>query len=101
MVGRYDFYVKQRTNNDILYKSSKDNSVCVLYNMFFYLYLPPRENRIDRMNTTVERDHVDILCMGSSHMTSGLNPIQMYEDYGYATYIVAGGGQAPGRVTII
>ena len=61
----------------------------------FYLYLPTRENRIERMNATVGENHIDILCIGSSHMTSGVNPIQMYTDYGYAAYIVAGGAQAP------
>lgn len=60
-----------------------------------YMYLPPHENRIETMNKTVGEQHVDVLCIGSSHMFCGLNPIQMYDDYGYASYIVACGSQAP------
>lgn len=61
----------------------------------FYLYLPAKENCIETMNTTVGSDHVDVLCVGSSHMGHGLNALQMYRDYGYASYEIWGGSQAP------
>lgn len=61
----------------------------------FYLYLPAKTSRIEIMNATVDTDHVDILCVGSSHMMHGLNPIQMYRDYGFATYEIWGGSLSP------
>lgn len=61
----------------------------------FYLYLPPRENIIDTMNQTAGTGHVDVLCIGSSHMGRGLNPVQMYKDHGYAAYSLWCGSQAP------
>ncbi len=63
--------------------------------VLFYLYLPPHENCIDTMNKTVGYNHVDILCVGSSHMFCGLNPAQMYKDHGFAAYIIAHGSQSP------
>lgn len=71
-------------------------AVCLIIILgVFYLYLPAHENRIYTMNETVGRDRIDILCVGSSHMFCGLNPIQMYKDHGYAAYIVGCGSQAP------
>lgn len=61
----------------------------------FYLYIPPVISCIHSMNTTVEGDSVDILCVGSSHMGYGINPIQMFEDRGYAAYSIWCGSQAP------
>ena len=70
--------------------------LCLLFiSSVFYLYLPSKSNVIDTMNTTVGEDHVDVLLIGSSHMYYGLNPIQMFRDYGYAAYLVGCGAQSP------
>ena len=61
----------------------------------FYMYLPPTTNIVDSMNETVGENHVDILCVGSSHMYCGINPVQMYNDYGYAAYTLGVGAQSP------
>ena len=65
--------------------------ICIV----FYLYLPSKSNIINNMTATVGENHVDILCVGSSHVDTGLNPIQMYRDYGYATYILGCGAMSP------
>ncbi len=71
-------------------------AACVLVvSLLFYLYLPPMPNRVESMNTTVGENHVDVLCVGSSHMYCGINPVQMYEDYGYAAYTLGIGAQSP------
>ncbi|WP_022768246.1 hypothetical protein [Butyrivibrio sp. NC2007] len=61
----------------------------------FYLYLPPQINIIESMNETVGKDRVDVLCVGSSHVFSGINPKQMFDDKGIAAYDLAIGSQAP------
>ena len=61
----------------------------------FYLYLPPKSELIQTMSTTVGKNHVDILCVGSSHMYKGINPIQMYEERGYAAYTIGCGAMSP------
>ena len=42
----------------------------------------------------VEKDTIDVLCIGSSHVYCGINPVQMYDDYGIAAYNLASGSQA-------
>ncbi len=61
----------------------------------FYLYLPQSESFIEGMNDTVGIDRVDVLCLGSSHMCAGINPVRMYQKNGYATYTIWRGSQAP------
>lgn len=68
--------------------------MCSIFGLFF-LYLPRKENCIKTMNTTVGFDRVDVLCVGSSHMSRGINPLQMYRDKGFASYIIWGGSQSP------
>lgn len=73
--------------------------VCIFAILFiifgcFYAYLPPKIDEVERMNYTVEGG-VDVLCVGSSHMYNGIDPIQLYKDKGIASYILAGGSQAP------
>jgi len=63
--------------------------------VLFYLYLPPQTNIIDSMNETVGINRVDVLCVGSSHVFSGINPKQMFDDKGIAAYDLAIGSQAP------
>ena len=82
--------------NSIYLKRLIRGTVCVtLICVVFYLYLPAQTSRIKKMNTSVGLEHVDVLCIGSSHMGYGLNPIQMYSDYGYATYVLWCGSQSP------
>lgn len=61
----------------------------------FYLYLPPQVNIIDSMNVTVGENKVDVVFVGSSHVFTGINPVQMYRDKGIAAYDIAIGSQAP------
>lgn len=42
----------------------------------------------------MEKDTLDVLCVGSSHVYCGVNPVQMYEDYGIAAYDLAAGSQS-------
>lgn len=78
-----------------LYRSARV-VICLLAVIIpFYLYLPKRENLINRMNTTVGHDHVDVLLIGASHIGRGINPIQLYRDYGYASYTIWVGSQSP------
>lgn len=39
-----------------------------------------------------KEDKIDVLFMGSSHVINGINPIQLYEDYGYTSYNMGGHG---------
>ncbi len=82
-------------NKTKLYRIIRIAGCLAIITSVFYLYLPPVENIVDTMNKTVGEERVDVLCVGSSHMYSGLNPVQMYRDHGYAAYILACGSQAP------
>lgn len=42
----------------------------------------------------IDKDTVDVLCVGSSHMYCGINPVQMWDDYGVAAYDLACGSQS-------
>lgn len=42
----------------------------------------------------IERETVDVFCIGSSHVYCSINPVQMYDDYGIAAYDLAAGSQA-------
>lgn len=37
-------------------------------------------------------DEIDVLFLGTSHVINGVNPVQMYEDYGIASYNLGGHG---------
>ncbi len=78
-----------------LYRSVRAIIILGIICTVFYMYLPPKSNLIKTMNTTVGKNHVDILCVGSSHIYKGLNPIQMYEERGYATYTIGCGAMSP------
>ncbi len=47
------------------------------------------------MNATIGENKADVICVGSSHVYCGINPIQMYEDMGIVAYDIAEGSQAP------
>ena len=38
------------------------------------------------------RDHLDVLFLGSSHVINGINPIDLYENYGITSYNLGGHG---------
>ena len=42
----------------------------------------------------IEKDMVDVLCVGSSHVSCSINPVQMYDDYGIAAYDLSGPSQS-------
>lgn len=37
-------------------------------------------------------DQIDVLFMGSSHVINGINPVKLYENYGYTSYNMGGHG---------
>ncbi|SFB72551.1 hypothetical protein [Butyrivibrio sp. YAB3001] len=39
-----------------------------------------------------KNDHIDAFILGSSHVINGINPIQLYEDYGITAYNLGGYG---------
>lgn len=41
----------------------------------------------------LDREQVDMLCIGSSHVYYGINTCQLYDDYGIASYLLASPGQ--------
>ena len=43
----------------------------------------------------IGENKVDVVCLGSSHVYTGINPIQLYEEHGIAGYDIAGGSRAP------
>lgn len=42
----------------------------------------------------VDKDTIDVLCIGSSHVGKGINPVQMWDDYGISAYDMWGGAQS-------
>lgn len=42
----------------------------------------------------IEKDMVDVLCIGSSHVSCSINSVQMYDDYGIAAYNLSGPSQS-------
>lgn len=42
----------------------------------------------------IDKETVDVLCVGSSHVYNGINPVQMWDDYGIAAYDLACGSQS-------
>ena len=63
--------------------------------VLFYLYLPQQNDRLMVMDKTLGEGDLDVLCVGSSHMHFGINPIQLFNEEGYAAYDLAEGAQAP------
>ncbi len=41
----------------------------------------------------LDKNQVDVLCIGSSHVYYGINTCQLFEDYGIASYLLASPGQ--------
>ncbi|WP_029323123.1 hypothetical protein [Butyrivibrio sp. AE3004] len=39
-----------------------------------------------------KKDHLDVLFLGSSHVINGINPIDLYKDYGITSYNLGGHG---------
>ncbi len=39
-----------------------------------------------------KKDHIDVLFMGSSHVINGINPIELFKNYGYTSYDMGGHG---------
>ncbi len=65
----------------------------IIFNKYIDLVKYPRDSLCD-FYKFIERDTVDILCIGSSHVYCSINPVQMYDDYGIAAYDLSAGGQA-------
>lgn len=39
-----------------------------------------------------EKDNIDVLFLGSSHVINGVNPVTLFKDYGYTSYNLGGHG---------
>lgn len=63
--------------------------------LIFYAYLPPLFCPIKAMNEEIGYSKVDAIFVGTSHVFNGIVPAELFEDYGIASYVLAGGGQAP------
>lgn len=78
-----------------LNRSIRVISCLMIIAVVFYLIIPPRPGMASTLKSTYEDKPLDILCVGSSHMMNGLNPIQMFHENGYAAYDFANISQAP------
>lgn len=45
-------------------------------------------------NNFIDKDLIDVLCVGSSHMYCHINPVQMFDDFGIAAFDLGAGSQA-------
>lgn len=70
-------------------------SCIIIIAAVFYMVIPPQSGMAYVLNETYKDKPLDILCVGSSHMMNGLNPIQMFNEKGYAAYDFANISQAP------
>ena len=50
---------------------------------------------VDEFNNLIEKDTLEMLFLGSSQMTYGINPYQVYEDYGVSSYSISSGNMCP------
>lgn len=64
-------------------------------NLAFYsrMVLYPQNAMYD-FNHYIADDTVDVLCVGSSHVFCGINPVLMYDEYGIAGYDLSAGAQS-------
>lgn len=68
--------------------------------VMFYVYLPAysyagKNSFGNILSTLGSPNHIDVACIGSSHVFTGINPVQLYEEYGITSYDLASGGIAP------
>lgn len=78
-----------------LKRSIRVISCIIIIAAVFYLVIPPQVGMPHSLRETYKDKPLDILCVGSSHMMNGLNPIQMFNEKGYAAYDFANISQAP------
>lgn len=69
--------------------------ILLLVSILFYLYLPPQWNAITNMKKEIGEEKADIVFIGSSHVFNGINPILLWDEQGFFSYVAACGGQAP------
>lgn len=65
--------------------------------LIFYRYIKITQNSRDcffDLSRNIDKGTVDVLCVGSSHVYCGINPVQMWDDYGIAAYDLACGSQS-------
>lgn len=70
-------------------------AICVTF--VFYRYTKITQySRTDFFDfyRKIDQETVDVLCVGSSHVYNGINPVQMWDEYGIAAYDLACGSQA-------
>ncbi len=67
----------------------------MLHICYFLCISAPQFCPIQAMNKEIGYNKVDVIFVGTSHVFNGITPTEMFEDYGIASYVLAGGGQAP------
>lgn len=88
MVLTYSKYLKRIVSAVILF-----GMVILIFGRYAEIARYPRTGLYDFYNK-IEKDTVDVLCVGSSHVYCSINPVQMYDDYGIAAYDLSAGSQA-------
>lgn len=68
-------------------------TVSFVFYKFTEIVKYPRHNFYDFYGY-MEKDTIDVLCVGSSHVYCSINPVQMYDDYGIAAFNLAAGSQS-------
>lgn len=68
-------------------------SIIFIFNKFIGIVKVPRSQLYDFYHY-VDENTIDVLCVGSSHMYCGINPVQMWDDYGIAAFDLACGAQS-------
>lgn len=68
--------------------------ICIFLLCFFFAVRLVERKDSKRKNASFFEvaDEIDVLFLGSSHMINGVNPVQLYEDYGVASYNLGGHG---------
>ena len=70
-------------------------ALCFIFIFYRYTKITqyPRDDFFD-FYRNIDKGTVDVLCVGSSHVYNGINPVQMWDDYGIAAYDLACGSQS-------
>lgn len=68
-------------------------TIVYIFSKYCNIVQYPRNNFYEFYNY-IKKDRIDVLCVGSSHVYCGINPVQMYDDYGIAAFDLANGSQA-------
>ena len=68
--------------------------LCSIFQKYMDLTRTGESSRLYDFYHYVDNDTIDVLCIGSSHVGRGINPVQMWDDYGISAYSMWGGAQS-------